>query len=57
LEKKKLQAFGGGLVTADFYEDYRIGLTLYSARSLIESVQDFIKKAERQAQKIEVKND
>jgi hypothetical protein len=37
--------------------DYRIGLSLSSARSLIESVQDFVKEAERQAEKIEVKND
>jgi hypothetical protein len=57
VSEKRLQAVGGGVVQAAAYEDYRIGLTLNSARSLIESVQDFVKEAERQAEKIEVKND
>jgi hypothetical protein len=57
VSEKRLQAVGGGVVQAAAYEDYRIGLSLSSARSLIESVQDFIKEAERQAEKIEVKND
>ena len=57
VSENRLQAVGGGVVQAAAYEDYRIGLSLSSARSLIESVQDFVKEAERQAEKIEVKND
>ena len=57
VSEKRLQAVGGGVVSAAAFEDYRIGLSLSSAQSLIESVQDFIKEAERQAEKIEVKND
>jgi hypothetical protein len=57
VSEKRLQAVGGGVVSAAAFEDYRIGLSLSSARSLIESVQDFVKEAERQAEKIEVKND
>jgi len=57
VSENRLQAVGGGVVQAAAYEDYRIGLSLSSARSLIESVQDFVKEAERQAKKIEVKND
>jgi hypothetical protein len=57
VSEKRLQAVGGGVVQAAAFEDYRIGLSLESARSLIESVQHFVKEAERQAEKIEVKND
>jgi hypothetical protein len=57
VSENRLQAVGGGVVQAAAYEDYRIGLSLSSARSLIESVQDFVEEAERQAEKIEVKND
>jgi hypothetical protein len=57
VSENRLQAVGGGVVQAAAYKDYRIGLSLSSARSLIESVQDFVKEAERQAEKIEVKND
>jgi hypothetical protein len=55
VSENRLQAVGGGVVQAAAYEDYRIGLSLSSARSLIESVQDFVEEAERQAEKIEVK--
>ena len=55
VSEKRLQAVGGGVVSAAAFEDYRIGLSLSSARSLIESVQDFVEEAERQAEKIEVK--
>jgi hypothetical protein len=57
VSEKRLQAVGGGVVQAAAFEDYRIGLSLSSARSLIESVQDFVKEAERQFEKIEVKCD
>ena len=57
VSEKRLQAVGGGVVQAAAFEDYRIGLSLDSAESLIESVQELIKEAERQAEKIEVKND
>jgi hypothetical protein len=57
VSEKRLQAVGGGVVQAAAFEDYRIGLSLSSARSLIESVENFVKEAERQAEKIEVKND
>jgi len=55
--EKKLQAFSGGSFDAAAYEDYRIGLTIDFAKTLIETIQDLIKEAERQAEKIEVKND
>jgi hypothetical protein len=57
VSEKRLQAVGGGVVSAAAFEDYRIGLSLDSAESLIESVQELIKEAERQAEKIEVKCD
>jgi hypothetical protein len=57
VSENRLQAVGGGVVQAAAYKDYRIGLSLSSARSLIESVQDFVKEAERQFKKVEVKCD
>jgi len=57
VKESKLQPFGGGFVNALVFDDYRIGLSLDSAESLIESVQELIKEAERQAEKIEVKCD
>ncbi len=57
VSEKRLQSVGGSVVQAAAFEDYRIGLSLSSARSLIESVQDFVKEAEQQAKKIQVKHD
>jgi hypothetical protein len=57
VSEKRLQSVGGSVVQAAAFEDYRIGLSIDSAKSLIESVQDFVKEVTRIAEKIEVKND
>jgi hypothetical protein len=57
VSEKRLQSVGGSVVQAAAFEDYRIGLSIDSAKSLIESVQDFVKEVTRMAEKIEVKND
>jgi hypothetical protein len=57
VKESKLQPFGGGFVTALAFDDYRIALSIESAKSLSKTIDAFVKEAERQAEKIEVKND
>jgi len=57
VSENRLQSVGGSVVQAAAFEDYRIGLSLSSAQSIIEAVQKFVTEAERQAEKIEVKHD
>jgi hypothetical protein len=55
--EKTLQPIGGALVRASSFQDCRIGLTIESAKSLMDSLDEFMTEAERQAEKIEVKCD
>jgi hypothetical protein len=57
VKESKLQPFGGGFVNALVFDDYRIALSIESAKSLSETIDAFITEAERQAEKIEVKHD
>lgn len=57
VSEKKLRGAGGELVHATVFTDFRIGLSIESAKSLMDAIDDFIGEAERQAEKIEVKHD
>jgi len=57
VKENKLHPFGGGFVKAPAFEDYRIALPIECAKSLSKTIESLIKEAERQAEKIEVKND